>query len=204
MVKVQVWSQHSGVRNRQTPLPKTMIWSDKIRPDEKHSPIFPDILGHCPVQTFSLPHSSRVFFGGVFKKNILNGWLWQHLPYFMYMLFCLYVCAPWACLVPARNQVPGTRTGVLGFLGTDGWELSWGFWEPNLNPLEEQVSVLNAKPFHQPLALFLTICTVYNCPSPGTLWLLLSPAVESQNTMFSSLQKKKKKNSWKVTVTLHS
>lgn len=111
------------------------------------------------------------------------------LALFYVYTVCLYVCAPWACLVPARNQVPGTRTGV-GFLGTDSWELSWGCWEPNLNPLEEQLSVLNAKPFHQPLALCLTICTVYNYPSPGTLRLLLSPAVESQNTTLSSLRKK--------------
>lgn len=172
-----------------------MISSAKIIPNEKYSPIFPHILGHCPAQTFSLPHSFRVVLGGLlFKKKILNSWLWWHSSYFRCMLFCLYVCAPWAYLVPARNQAPGTRTGV-GFLGTDGWEFSWGCWEPNLNPLEEQLSALNAKPFHQSLALFLTICTIYNCPSSGTLWLLLSPAVESQSTMLSSLQKSLKGNS---------
>lgn len=177
-----------------------MISSAKISPNEKHSPIFPNILGHCPAQTFSLPHSFRVVLGGLLfkKKKFLNSWLWRHLPYFMCMLFCLYVCAPWACLVPARNQVPGTRTGV-GFLGTDGWELSWGCWEPNLNPLEEQLSALNAKPFHQPLALLFTICTIYNCQVqvPNDCSYL-------QSWRAKVLRFPHYKNHWKVTVILHS
>jgi hypothetical protein len=47
--------------------------------------------------------------------------------------------------VEAREGIESLGVGV-----TDGFEPSYGFWEPNSGPLEEQQMLLTTKPSFQP------------------------------------------------------
>lgn len=110
------------------PFPKTMISSAKIRPNEKHSPIFPHILGHCPAQTFSLPHSFRVVLGGLLLKKKIKQLIMVALAFFyVYAVLPVRLCKKSGTRYKDRSWIPWYRR----------LRVVMGCWEPNLNPLEE-------------------------------------------------------------------
>jgi hypothetical protein len=82
------------------------------------------------------------------NKNLCCFFFFDFLKNSFTLVFCLLVC-------PCEGvRSPGT--GII-----DSYVLTFGCWDLNLGPLEEQPVLLSAEPSLQPVFIYLFICYYY-------------------------------------------